>query len=381
MRTLKRTLVSAMAMACVLGVATTSMAQNNNLDEVGAALALPVITDWETNTVTFNVVTNVSSDDLVLHVNVINGYDWSAFDFSCYVTASETTLFRFRPLDDYSLRLIFECTNPQTGEAEPEEQTIDVDSGIMFVALEDPQGGTVNQNAIFGDSVVVSFEQGYAWSVGAVSFQGIVPDAPGVDDRDYRFDGMEYSNFPSVLATNFIAPTSETARVGIDAELILFTLDGTTGISPGPNARLNIIFYNDDERPFSTSYAFDCFSIVRLTDIDSRFQRGPAYLDSAAGHMFMTPQITTQTSTTHDFLFDGPASNGFDGQRRTPVHGWLVQTIHVGAKVCDFDACGQEEVPRFENNGAWARTLNQSTMALSPSTGDVPTLSTTGNPF
>jgi len=360
-----------------LGLVTTATAQNANLDEVAAALTLPVITELEYDIVTFNVVTNVSPQAKVLHINLIDGYDWKAANFSCYVTASETTLFKFLPKDGRRLEVRFECTNPLTGAAEEFSDTIDMEEGVMFVALEDPESGqTINENAIFGDSVVINFRDGSAWSVGAVSHQGEDPQAIGVDDRDYRFDGVEYANFPGVLATNFLAPTTgdrtrkreQRDRIGVDAVLVLFTLDGTVGDGAyGPQAKLSITFYNDDERPFSTSHLFDCFDIVALEWIDSRFFADD--LGSEVGHMFMTPEIIQQDNATHDFLFDGPATNGFDGMRRTPVHGWIVQTLYENFWVGDSDL-------QSAGNAAFARTLNQGTMAIVPSQGDVPTLST-----
>jgi len=354
---------SVVALALALAVAAPAAAQNNNLDEVAAALTLPVMTDYYTDTVTLNVVTNVSPNAKILHINLIDGYDWKAADFSCYVTASETTLFKFEPAYEYTLKVSFECTNPLTGEPVYYQDTIDMMSGVMFVALEDPETGqTINENAIFGDSVVINFYEGSAWSVGAVASQGEDANAPGAGDRDYRFDGIEYANFPGVLATNFIAPT----YYGLDAYLVLFTLDGTVGDGAyGPAAKLTITFYNDDERPFSTSHVFDCFDVVALTDIDPRFYRYD--LGSKAGHMFMTPEIIQQANATHDFLFDGGI--GFDGMRRSPVHGWLVQSVYADYHVVD-------EGRRSSANAAWARTLNQGTTALVPSVGDVPTLST-----
>jgi len=368
---------SVVALALALGLASSASAQNANLDEVAAALTLPVLTDYEYDIVTYNVVTNVSSQAKVLHINLIDGYDWKAANFSCYVTASETTLFKFIPQPDYKLEVKFECTNPLTGDEERFWDTIDMESGVMFVALEDPQTGqTINENAIFGDSVVINFDDGSAFSVGAVTHQGEDPGAIGVGDRDYRFDGVEYANFPGVLATNFLAPTTgdgankakRRSRIGVDAYLILFTLDGTVGDGAyGPQAKLSITFYNDDERPFSTSHVFDCFDIVALEYIDSRFYASD--LGSKAGHMFMTPEIIQQANATHDFLFDGPATNGFDGMRRTPVHGWIFQTIYSNAKVVMEDR-------ESSGNAAFARTLNQGTTALVPSVGDVPTLAT-----
>jgi len=351
--------------------ASPGAAQNQDLKEVGAALTVPVLTDYLWGTVTLAVVTNVAPDDRILHINVIDGKTWKEQDFSCFVTASETTLFRFVPLPEWKSEVHFECTNPATLEPVEIWDTIDTDAGFMFVAVEDPiTGQTINENSIFGDATVINFVQGAAYSVGAVTFQGEDINAPGVGDRNYRFDGVEYSEFPAVLATNFISPTTGGRRgVGVTAELILFTLDGTVGGGIdmlGPAANFSITFYDDDERHFSSSWLFCCFDIVDLETIDSRFNRDT--LGSVAGHMFMEPQIQQQPDPNHDFLYDGGI--GYDGMRRTPVHGWLVQTVFHTFKVYP------DGPPMALSRAAWGRTLNQSTTALVPSVGDVPTLAT-----
>jgi len=376
MRILNKAFGSAAALALGLLVgATPAAAQNTNLKEVGAALTLPVLTDYLWDTITLAVVTNVAPESRILHVNVIDGKTWKAKDFSCFVTASETTLFKFIPAPDWTSDVHFECTNPATLEPVEFWDTIDTDAGFMFVSLEDPETGqTINENGIFGDATIINFVQGAAYSVGAISFQGGTVNGGGdpdmLGDRNYRFDGEEYSKFPSVLATNFISPTTGGRRgVGVTAELILLTLDGTTDNNIddlGPAANFSITFYDDDERHFSSSWLFCCFDIVDLETIDTRFNRST--LGSVAGHMFMEPQIQQQPDPGHDFLYDGGV--GYDGMRRTPVHGWLVQTVFHTFRVYP------DGPPLALSRAAWARTLNQSTTDLVPSTGDVPTLAT-----
>jgi len=366
--------VAGVAAVATLLVAGTASAQNTDLEEVGAALTVPVITELASQTSTYAVVTNVSSENRRLHINVVDGKTWRGQNFDCDVTGSETVLFIFRPRPQWKSELEFECTNFQTGEEEIFTDTLDTDAGFMFVALEDPNTGlTINENSIFGDATVVSFGQGAAYSVGALSFQGgSILNFDG--DRDYRFDGEEYSQFPATLFTNFIAPTTAMqASYGVTGELILLTLDGSVGPTTddlGPAAKFNITFYDDDERPFSASWLFCCFDIVDLEVIDDRFNRDS--LGSSVGHMFMTPQIQQQPDATHDFLFDGGI--GFDGMRRTPVHGWLVQSVFE-----NFEAVAEGAVLQGSPRAMWARTLNQSTDPIIPSVGDVVTLATGSN--
>jgi hypothetical protein len=367
------------ALALALGVSGAAVAANLDLDESAAAVAVPVITggnpgayDNGGESVTLVTVTN-GGPAVRLHVNVISGdcdyrygYDddcWQAYNFDCDVTASETVLFVFEPGYEGS-KVSFECgvgDDPPFGY-EVDREPIAVENGIMFVTLEDAATGkTLNADQLFADWVVIDFDDGAAFSSGAIAFQGGVPGG-GTADRKYRFDGVEYRQFPSALATNFIAPDHDLA-----AYLILFTLDGTAG-NPPP-AAVSIKFYNDDEVVRSTGWEFDCFTIVELEDIDPRFDADA--LGSPAGHLVATPDLVTFPDLAHDAQFDG---GGVIGVRKTPVHGWLVQTIETDGECVNGMAVnggGYDCYSRGE--AAWARTLAQSQLPLEPHRGDVPT--------
>ncbi len=76
--------------AASLAIPGFAQAQNLDLDEVGALLALPVITgDNRSGALTAITVTNAGADAFI-HVNVISGDDgeyWKAQDFTCEVSA------------------------------------------------------------------------------------------------------------------------------------------------------------------------------------------------------------------------------------------------------------------------------------------------------
>ena len=299
-------------------------AQNLDLDEVGAALALPIVTGPDTAT---EIVVTNAGNATRLHLVVLSGDAedrWQAQNFDCEVTRNETTLFVFSSDGAGGSLLTYECLDDNGDSTLFEDVPLAAATGIFFVSLEDPVSGqTVNTNQIFGDAAVIDFGVGTAYSVGAIPFQGKSITA-GVADRKYRFDNVEYSAFPSKLATNFLAPR-EDAEAVVDAELILFTLDGSTGSPPPPPAQVSIKFYNDDEKVHSAGHAFDCFDIVALTQIDPRFAE-PA-LGSEAGHLVLTPQTVTYPNLAHDATFSG-AGNVL-GVRKPPVHGWLVQATNA----------------------------------------------------
>lgn len=369
MRSVRNSAGLVVSLALGLVVSGQAPAANLDLDESAAAVAVPIITggapgyyDGGSDSVTLVTVTN-GGPAVRLHVNLINGdYDgynsnlWQSYNFDCDVTASETVLFTFEP-GYQGAKLSYECgvgKYPPFG-VEVDREPFDLRNGIMFITIEDPATGeTLNADQLFADWVVVDYGDGAAFSSGAIAFQGGVPGG-GVPDRKYRFDGVEYERFPSALATNFIAPDGD-----LSAYLVLFTLDGTAG-NPPP-AAVSIKFYNDDEVVRSTGWDFDCFTIVELRDIDPRFDADA--LGSPAGHMVMTPDVVNFPDLAHDAQYDG---GGVLGVRRTPVHGWLVQTIESDGEVVPYVArSGGGEA-------AWARTLAQSQLPLEPMPGDTPT--------
>jgi hypothetical protein len=198
-------------------------------------------------------------------------------------------------------------------------------NGILFIAAADPATGkTISEDLLFGDSVVVDTTLGQAYSFGAIPFQA--GNGFNNGNKVYSFDGQEYAKFPSVVATNFIAPASDpTTR--INAELILFTLDGTTGNPTAPRVAVAGLGYNDDEVPFDFQWEFDCFDIVRLQDMSANFDQ--TFLGSLSGHLQLVAQpVGTPGTDVHDAQF-GDGNNS----RRRPVHGWIVQNVLAGQTV------------------------------------------------
>lgn len=321
------------ALAAGLWAGSANAQTQLKLNQVGAALALPLIAS--PGVVTYNTVTNVGPDDRNLHFNVISGEGWIVTDFDCPVTASETVLITYVS-DGQNATLFLECNQGRGTDEFVVRAFANMESGILFLANEthECKDGTctTNENDLFGDAVIVDFGLGSAYSAGAIPFQGNDPLAPGVADRDYLFDNNEYSMFPATLATNFIAPGVNQSVGGgfVSAQLVLFVLDGRANI--GSQAALDIVFYDDEETPTSAHYTFDCFSIVNLEQINVNFNAG--LLGSDAGHLYMTAIDADQNSNVHDNKF----GNG-NAIRVVGVHGWLVQNIN--------------------GNQAWARTLAQ----------------------
>jgi hypothetical protein len=327
------------------------------------------------------IVTNASSQGVTLAVEIVNGdpgEQWQSTSCDCYVTPNETTLFLFTHVGNGQSLAEFECsetgagpTSPPARLSVPRAEISNAATGIMFVAA--TQGGAaVGKNVLFGDVFVTDVAQGDSWSASGIPFQSRDPLAQD-GNKQYRFDGLEYTVFPSALVTSFVAPSED-----VTAELILFTLDGTAHSGPVP-VKLGVTFYNDDERRRDASFQFDCFTIASLDeDVDPRF--AASALGSPVGNLVLTPQSVGVGFSPHELT-----GSGVDFFRRTPAHGWLVQTVSEGAVLFDEQAgdvySSQPAAGAFpdgpdpglagESVASFARTLAQSLNPHLPLAGDV----------
>jgi hypothetical protein len=384
------------AMAAAGLCAASAEASNLDLGELSAALAFPIITGahpgnalkgsagdgivTRQSAVTLATVTNGKSTPVRLKLELISGDpstsggdNWQSTSFECDLTGRETTSFVFMPRDgldqgdpgDGRSRLYVECSNlaTQHPEGSPRALFTNVQNGVLFVAVADPASGDlVSEDVIFGDAVVVDFTQGQAYSFDAISFQAGQGQNDG--DKIYRFDNGEYARFPSVLATNFLAPRDG----AVSAELLLITLDGTTGNVPVPRVRLGGLAYNDDEQYFDFQWEFDCFDVVALTDLDPNFlfvPGGVLGLGSLSGHLQVVPQPVATANDVHDAAY-GDANN----VRRRPAHGWLVQSVTGTLVPPNEPIPGTPGITVQNGPAAWGRPLSQSTTALLPFLGD-----------
>ena len=386
--------------------ASATSAQNLDLEEMAAALALPVVTGGHDSNlikatfgevivlgdgdgVTLNTVTNGKSTPVLLKVDIISGDPgtpfvggdtWQSDSFDCLLTGRETTTFVHVGLaaagatPGVNSVTYVECSTPfATDGAFADNKIIATKAanGIIWMAAADPATGkTVSEDILFGDAVVVDVVQGQAFSFGAIPFQA--GNGFNNGNKIYRFDNDEYAKWPSVVATNYIAPDAGVAAARIEAELILFTLDGTTGNPTAPRVAVGGLGYDDDENFFDFQHEFDCFDIVALSDMSLNFTQ-VFNGGSLSGHLQLVPQPVATANDVHDAAY-GDANNS----RRRPVHGWIVQSILAGADfvLANQPALTQPNAITMANGpAAWGRPLSQGRGALMPFGNDLnPTL-------
>ena len=373
--------------------AGAASAQNLDLDEMAAALALPVLTGGQPpNTIKFTngdvilgdnaalnllTITNGKAQPVLLRVDVISGDPagpgggdtWQSDSFDCFLTGRETTTALVIANGAGSI-IFMECSTPLGLVNDNKFVAARAANGIFWVAAADPANGkTISEDVLFGDAVVIDTVLGQAFSFGAIPFQA--GNGFNNGNKVYSFDGEEYAKWPGVVATNFIAPRGVAAGIppmgpplpGIKAELVLFTLDGTTGNPTAPRVSLAGLAYNDDEVAFDFQHEFDCFDVISLTDMSLNFEQ--SFLGSLSGHLQLVPQqVGTVGHDVHDATY-GDANNS----RRLPVHGWIVQNVTTNFPVVQVgQPTPQQGLARPSGPGskAWGRPLSQGRTALVP---------------
>ncbi len=368
-----RSLLALLALAGLVGGAP-ARAQNLDINQAGALLVLAVITGgYPGNPIqgtsgdvivpndraeTRAKIWSGSGEPRILLIDVISGDPppqgdgWSSTSFQCGIEERGTVELTFLPSGD-GATVSGECAAVGNVQGGFRSWFVQAANGIAVVAVANEEGVVVSEDVLVGGVTIVDDIAEEAFSLAAIPFQAGTGQNDG--NKVYHFDGLEYERFPSVLATNFLAPTAD-----VDAELILFTLDGTVG-SP-PRVKIGGFAYDDDEQYFDWTYQFDCFDIVALEELDVNFAYtgGASGLGSIAGHLEIVTQPVANGLDVHDAAY-GDANF----TRRRGVHGWIVQEAD------GVFLPGGQPTPRtgmFATGGdaRWGRTLAQSGTGLLP---------------
>jgi hypothetical protein len=304
---MKKVLMSALATMAVAGLAGGAFAQQLNINELGALQAIPFLTSSTVSTKA--VLTNGAGGDRSLHFDVINGdpsENWDVESFQCDLTARETVEITFTNDGSGGSDITFECDAVEGvdiafGGDAGSDGTIssDAERGVLVVTVQDALGATTSENVLFSDFTIYDSGSGEAASAPATSIQGA-----GANDgnRTYTFNGLEYAQFAAASATNYHPPATN------GGQLLIFTLDGTTGA--GPWVRVRVLWYDDDEHVEDDAFRFQCFDVVDYNTIAP----GLAALDTA-GHMELIPVADAATlSPVRPFtcynMQEGPSGAG-----------------------------------------------------------------------
>jgi len=269
--------------ACVLALGASMASAGINSKEVGAVLVYPEYfatnqnepggdgSDW----FTYLTITNDKSSEVNAHIEVIGGVACDDCNFDLFLTGFQTKRLKL------SRELVGSVWATVVYDASPHSYTgtpvilgaCPERKGFVVAILEYAANGrvvaprrTLGENMLHGDEVVVNILNGSASQVGAIAVQGVGPNSGG---RGLRFDNQEYAAFPSIVTTDFWA-----ANARVDPRLILFNVDFNTHRGPGdnpPSTACSMNFVNAEERVYSRSFSFGCWSDSRLLDISANF--------------------------------------------------------------------------------------------------------------
>lgn len=165
----------------------------------------------------------------------------------------------------------------------------DQEQGYVYVFAKSPQtGAAISWDYLIGNMIDIDAFVLFDWSLNPVSFQGQTEvgtptdlDSDGIRD----LDGVEYSQAPDeILIPRFIGQ-----GFPFTSELILVNLTGGARFT----TVIDFLVYNDNEQVFSAQHSFDCWEMVRLTDISNVFSRdfllstfqNPLEVQGAAGYL------------------------------------------------------------------------------------------------
>jgi hypothetical protein len=337
-----------------------------DLNEVGAFLVYPAILvvgdrlgdypDSDLNFETFVTIVNASTAPVVAHVAYINGKAGS--ETECYECDFDV------PLTGNDTEMLVVTYTEFGITIESEDRTISHSCphkfGFMTVNLEDGAGNVLTDNVLLGSEVVVNYDEGFAFSIPAIPFQGKLG---GNGNRVFGFDDNEYGKLPRIIAADFIAPDlpgQHDSDEQIIGALALFTLNFERQFPP--LTECSITGYDAAEHPFSRSFVFGCWTWADLCDIAPEFCY-PNLSATPCVPYTQDPDFESEDECdTHGWLKldcrvrqdpnEPPAIN----TARGGVHGAIVQIAGDGSIIRRNDP----NAPALNTTAAWARLLYQS---------------------
>jgi hypothetical protein len=339
MRNLK-TAIAGLALAMLL---VPGASAGTDLNEVGALLVYPLIMATNAGPMarveTLATITNAGPFDRIAHVSYINGDSTDSVnycnecDFPILLTGNDTET--------------LVITNEGSGtHIWAEDSAIDVScpwtKGMLVVSLENEDEETLLDNVLLGEEVVINYQDGSAFSIPAIPFQG----GTGNVDRVYEFNDAEYLRMPRIVAADYLAPHVDNTG---NTLLSLFTLGFERRFPPLVDC--SVTGWDAHENSVSASFQFGCWAITDICSIS------PEYCYPNLGLFNNDPHHPI--SDSHGWLqlncrvdSNPLAADGFEANGG--VHGAIVQRQSATSTM----AAGSGAT--FTTAARWGRLLYQS---------------------
>lgn len=259
-----------------------------------AALAFPFFADDPT--LTHIMFVNELNTGITVEIRVLEGDasgTWDTELTTCVLTGKEVALLGIR--DDSGVTRI-----DSSGLSCNFAAATTASRGVVFVSVR--AGG----NAISGRAMVIENDR-RVYTFDAIPF--LLGSGPANTDNAFAFDGVELNTPPASSFAQILVPDGFSTT-----ELILFTLDGRTGIPAEASATVSLVDDNGVRR--LAAAPFTCFDVFDVRSLDASFTR------DLTGAQFGWVEVT-------------PIPRASDG-RTIPVWGWVVYRVPEGFDLDDF---------------------------------------------
>ncbi len=298
------TSILALAMSVSIGWMTPEASAQPLHAEPGSVLIFPLFDSTAGNN-TLLTVTNINEDERVcLPFNGFRKGDIQLhYVYFSDVWAQSDTDENLTPAD--TLTVLARGHNPNQ------------ENGFLVVEARDPETNFPSTfNYLLGSAIVVNSEFDFQWSYTPYAFESLgrggapcqnileQPGDPTFDTLD--FDGIEYSAFPSTLYLDHFFGEGE-ARPGVTFSNMLYLLSTDPG-GPLPEEMTNVDVqgYNNNERGFSRSFRFNCYTVTTLNDITNAASQAALATDGnpdeLGGISSGWLRMSTRNSTGHGLL-------------------------------------------------------------------------------
>lgn len=234
---MRRNLLTLLVMGCVAfgALSYDAFAGGQNPSSV---LVFPIYT---TNTGEFAVITitNTSFDDIWVRLVWVDGEDCTPEDSWIMLTGRDTFTF-------------------VDGSVNPESET-----GFLYAYVVEDENSKIEEydmNVLIGQELIFYAKDGefVEYGLNAYGFKNV----GSVSKDEYLFlDGNEYELAPYCV----YFPRFFGQKAGFKSEVILINFTGGRHFT----AKADVLVYNDNEVPYSTTVEYDCWDMLALEDVSA----------------------------------------------------------------------------------------------------------------
>ncbi len=202
------------------------------------------------------------------------------------------------------------------------------EKGYLVVEARDPEELAPTQfDFLIGSAVVVNSEFDFQWAYTPYAFRAIFTGVNTTDDCDrpvlvndngsIDFNNVEYDCFPETLyLDHFFGEGTNSNRPNVEFSNMIFLMS-----TEAEGTNLAIVGYNNNERRFSRSFAFDCYFMGPLSELTGATTQAALDTDGDDGELAGINYGWLKLN-----VLNGPRGSTI----RTGILGVFVETTGIG---------------------------------------------------